>query len=175
MTVTHTYRSHLAWHGSTGVGYEAYERRHRVDIPPAEVKLDLSSDAAFRGDASLANPEQLLLAAASSCQLLSFLAVAARARLDVLAYEDDAEAIMPEDQQPVRITRITLRPRVLVAAGTDLGRVRRLIDRAHDECFIANSLSSEIVIDAMIEHVDPPGPTTGVWPEGQTPPSPAAG
>ena len=83
---THTYRTELAWVGSTGVGYDAYDRAHRVDAAPAEAALDLSSDPAFRGDPARLNPEQLLVAAASSCQLLSFLAVAARARLDVVGY-----------------------------------------------------------------------------------------
>jgi len=60
---------------------------------------------------------QLEVLAAASCQLLSFLAVAARARLDVVAYEDDAEGVMPEGDHPVRLTRIVLRPRIVLAAG----------------------------------------------------------
>ncbi len=146
----HLYRSHLSWRGSTGAGYEDYDRTHRVGIPAARLELELSSDAAFRGDPGLANPEQLLLAAASSCQLLSFLAYAARSRIDVIAYEDEAEAVMPEDHEPIRITRITLRPRIVVAAG-DPDRVRRLVDKAHDACFIANTLNAEMVIDPTIE------------------------
>jgi organic hydroperoxide reductase OsmC/OhrA len=152
---THSYRSRLSWHGSTGVGYDAYQRTHRVVVPPADGELVLSSDPAFLGDASLPNPEQLLLAAASSCQLLSFLAMAASSRIDVLAYQDDAEAVMPEDQKPMRITRVTLRPRIVVAAGTDLERVGRLVARAHDACFIANSLSSEVVVEPTIEEGKP--------------------
>jgi organic hydroperoxide reductase OsmC/OhrA len=152
MAHTHTYRSQLSWTGSTGVGYETFERTHRVAVPPSDVELVVSSDPAFRGDASRANPEQLLLAAASSCQLLSFLAIAARSRVDVLAYEDDAEAIMPEGQRPTRITLITLRPRIMVAAGVDLDRVRRLVDKAHGECYIANTLNAEIVIEPLIAH-----------------------
>jgi organic hydroperoxide reductase OsmC/OhrA len=46
--------------------------------------------------------------AASSCQLLSFLAVAARAGVDVVAYDDEAEGVLPDRGQPVSITRITL-------------------------------------------------------------------
>lgn len=149
---THVYRSRLDWSGSTGAGYEAYARTHRVVVPPAGGEIVLSSDAAFRGDARLPNPEQLLLAAASSCQLLSFLALAARARVDVLAYEDEGEALMPESEQPMRITRIALRPRILVAAGADLDRVRRLVERAHEECFIANTLNAHISVVPAIEH-----------------------
>ena len=152
MTRTHTYRSRLSWQGSTAAGYEAYDRTHRVVVPPVEGEFVLSSDGAFNGDAQLPNPEQLLLAAASSCQLLSFLAIAARSRVDVLAYEDEADAVMPDDQKPMRITRITLRPRIAVAAGSDLDLVRRIADRAHEGCFIANTLNAEMVVEPVIEH-----------------------
>jgi len=152
MTHVHTYRSQLSWEGSTAVGYESYDRTHRVAVPPAEDELTLSSDPAFNGDGRLPNPEGLLLAAASSCQLLMFLAIAARSRVDVRLYEDEAEAVMPEDAIPVRITRITLRPRIVIGPGGDLDRVRRLVERAHQGCFIANTLNSEILIEPVIEH-----------------------
>lgn len=147
----HVYRSRLEWQGSTGHGYESYERTHRVGVPPAHAELTLSSDPAFGGDAALPNPEQLLLAAASSCQLLSFLAIAARSKLDVITYADEAEAVMPEHERPMRITRITLRPRIVVAAGADHDRVHRLLDKAHKACFIANTLNAEITVEPTIE------------------------
>lgn len=147
----HRYRSILSWRGSTRVGYEHYDRTHRVTVPPAHEPLTLGSDPAFRGDPRLASPEQLLLAAASSCQLLAFLARAARAHIDVLAYDDDADALMPDDPKPMRITRISLRPRVVVAAGTDADRVIHLMHRAHDGCFIANTLNAEMVIEPAVE------------------------
>lgn len=152
MTHAHTYRARLSWQGSTADGYEAYDRTHRVVVPPADDELVLSSDPAFHGNGRLPNPEQLLVAAASSCQLLMFLAIASRSRIDVLAYEDDAKAVMPEDEKPMRITRITLRPRITVAAGDDLARVRRMVERAHDGCYIANTLNAEIVVEPIIEH-----------------------
>ena len=152
MAHTHSYTSVLSWRGSTGVGYDAYDRTHRVVTPPASGELELSSDPAFRGTANLANPEQLLLAAASSCQLLSFLAMAARSRIDVLAYDDEAEAVMPEAVRPVRITRITLRPRIVVADVVDLEKARKLVGRAHAACYIANTVNAEIVLEPVIEH-----------------------
>jgi organic hydroperoxide reductase OsmC/OhrA len=86
--------------------------------------------------------------AASSCQMLSFLAVAARARIDVTAYEDDAEGEMPEDDKPIRITRIVLRPRIALRGDApDDARLRQLVDTAHRHCFIANSLTTAIAIE----------------------------
>lgn len=152
----HHYSTRCEWSGSTAVGYENYGRNHRISAPPAEATLELSSDPAFRGDPTRISPEQLIVMAASSCQLLSFLAVAARARLDVVAYEDRAEAEMPEDDLPVRITTIRLRPRITLTAGvggaqaTD-ERVRQLVELAHRECYIANSLKTEVTVDPRIE------------------------
>jgi organic hydroperoxide reductase OsmC/OhrA len=150
MTV-HRYATSLSWTGSTADGYESYTREHHVSAPPARDELRLSSDPHFRGDADRLNPEQLVVAAASSCQLLSFLARAARARVEVLDYSDDAEGTMDEADQPMWIQRIVLRPRIVVAAGTSEERVRKLVDSAHHGCFVANSLKTAIEVEATIE------------------------
>ncbi|MGH2954266.1 MAG: OsmC family protein [Solirubrobacterales bacterium] len=147
----HEYSSRLEWSGSTGQGYERYSREHVVSAPPAHQTLRLSSDPAFRGDPDLLDPEELLLVAASSCQLLEFLAICARARIDVVSYVDEAEAVMIPDDEPMRITRITLRPRIVVAGGAREERVRRYVDLAHEHCYIANSLRSEMTIEPRIE------------------------
>ena len=148
MATEHAYAARLAWAGDTGLGYRGYDRNHRVG-PPGHA-LDVSADPAFRGDPSRLNPEQLLVMAASSCQLLSFLALAARKGVSVTAYEDGASGHMPMDARPVRITRIVLRPRVTVAPGTDHALVERLLHQGHDECYIANSLTTEVVIEPTI-------------------------
>lgn len=166
MGVTHTYAARTRWAGSTGVGYDGYDRAHEAIALPAEAaasataaaaaeaisgpglpELQLTADPAFKGDPALLNPEQLLLLAASSCQLLSFLAVAARARIDVVGYEDSAVAEMPEEPRPARVTRIVLRPRITIRGTLPQGtRLLHLVEVAHRECFIANSLTSEIEI-----------------------------
>jgi organic hydroperoxide reductase OsmC/OhrA len=141
---THTYATRLSWAGSTGLGYAAYDRAHHVsalEMPP----MRLTADTAFGGEAGHLNPEVLLLAAASSCQLLSFLAVAAKARLDVVDYTDEAAAVMPEDDPPTRITHISLRPHITLR-GPGHAKVPRLVEVAHRECFIANTLSCRISV-----------------------------
>jgi len=144
----HHYAAAIAWSGSTASGYAAYSREH--DVQWSDEILTLSADAAFRGDASLPNPEQLLLAAASSCQLLSFLAVASLAGVDVVSYRDDATAVMPADTEPMRITRIELAPRIEVRQA-DAETVDRLVREAHDGCYVANSLSAEVVVAPTVE------------------------
>ncbi len=149
----HHYRARSTWAGTTGVGYDAYDRNHSTACPPVEAPLALSGDPAFRGDAARLNPEQLLVAAASSCQLLSFLAVAARARIDVVAYEDEAEGVMPEDDKPERVTRIVLRTRISVKGDAPDSRLERLVHLAHEQCYIANSLKSDVVVEPTFVRV----------------------
>lgn len=154
---THRYAASISWSGSTAAGYDGYPRTHAGAAPPATdgTPLALSADPAFRGDPARLNPEQLLVLAASSCQLLSFLAVAARARVDVVGYEDDAEGEMSEHDRPMRITRIELRPTITVAGDApDDERLRQLVDTAHRHCFIANSLSTEIRIEPAFRRAD---------------------
>ena len=154
----HRYRTRLEWAGTTGVGYDHYDRSHRLwavtDSGPVASGspggLQLSGDPAFGGDGGRLNPEQLLLAAASSCHLLSFLAIAARRRLDVVAYTDDASGSMAEADRPVRINRITLRPHVtfrsLGAREVTPDEVDRLHARAHRECYVASTITSEVLV-----------------------------
>jgi organic hydroperoxide reductase OsmC/OhrA len=146
----HRYTANCSWRGSTGEGYERYTRAHDMSAPPAAATLELSSDPAFRGDPARLNPEQLLLMAASSCQMLSFLAIAARKRLNVVEYDDAAEGVMPEDDKPVRITRILLKPRIVLEPPADPDTVRDMLELAHTQCFIANSLKSRIDIEPEI-------------------------
>jgi len=152
MATTHTYSVTCRWRGSTGLGYENYDRTHAAGTAPPTVSLSLSADPAFRGDPTVLNPEQLLVLAAASCQLLSFLAVAARAHIDVLVYEDHASAVMPEEDRPIRLTRIDLRPSITVAHAADQAKVPHLVEVAHRECFIANSLRTDIVITPTVNH-----------------------
>lgn len=144
----HTFTTTLAWSGSTGVGYDDYSRDHELGM--ATHSMPASSDAAFLGDPDRPNPEQLLVAAASSCQMLSFLAVASRARVDVVDYRDEAVGEMPEGNRPMSVTRIVLRPRITVTGEPPRAKVERLVEVAHRECFIAQSLRSEIVIEPTL-------------------------
>lgn len=137
-------RSH--WTGSTAVGWDAYDRTHTAGAPPAEQELAVTTGEA-KGDPRHLNPEQLVVMAASSCQLLWFLHLAAKARVDVVEYEDSAEAEMPDD----RITRIVLRPRIVVASEIADDRIAHLCELAHEHCNVANSLTADVSVEPRVE------------------------
>jgi organic hydroperoxide reductase OsmC/OhrA len=150
---TNRYETRLRWTGSTGAGWEGYDRAHTALAPPAEQEVRLTTGESH-GDPALLNPEQLLVMAASSCQMLWFLHLAAKARIDVVSYEDEAEGIMRDDDPDAGVSEITLRPRILVAGKPAEERVLKLMGTAHEHCNVANSLRSDMRIDARVEPAD---------------------
>jgi organic hydroperoxide reductase OsmC/OhrA len=143
----HHYRTHLIWDGNLGDGtatYAGYGRQHRI-LVEGKPELQATADAAFRGDGAKHNPEDLFLAAISSCHMLSYLALCARAKVSVLAYEDEARGTMQEDGKGGgRFVEVTLHPVVTIANADDAARATELHERAHQLCFIANSCSVPI-------------------------------
>lgn len=115
--------------------------------------LLLSAAPEFRGDAALLNPEELFTAALASCQMLSSLYQAARNGVEVLAYSDAAEGELAVQQGKLRMTRVTLRPTITISATSDATLAASLVDRAHDECFIANSVTCEMQIVPTVQQI----------------------
>ena len=145
----HHFACHLVWSGAEQGGttsYERYSREVRAEVP-GKPPLPLSAAPAFRGDPALLNPEDLLVAALSSCHFLSYAALCARSGVEVVAYEDDATGTMDRRDGVTRFTEVVLRPRVTLARGapgTDVDKARALHERAHSICFIARSVDFDV-------------------------------
>jgi organic hydroperoxide reductase OsmC/OhrA len=139
----HRFDCRLVWTGaSTGPirSYESYDRAYRVEFDGKPTLLG-SAAPAFRGNPSLHNPEDLLMASLAACHCLTYLALAARAKLEVVAYEDRATGTMAKIDGRIRFREVTLRPRVWVVPGSDRERACVLHEQAHEGCFIANSVN----------------------------------
>ncbi|WP_052664523.1 OsmC family protein [Nitriliruptor alkaliphilus] len=139
----HTYRVHVEWTGNTGEGtasYRSYGRDHRIAI---EGKPDLlaSSDPSFRGDPSRHNPEDLLVAALSGCHLLWYLHECSTAGAVVVSYRDEAVGTMVTDRDGGRFSEVVLRPVVEVTDESMIPAAIEAHERAHAQCFIANSVN----------------------------------
>lgn len=150
----HVYQLSLTWTGNTGEGtasYTGYERSH--DLSAAGVPtLPASADEHFRGDPSRWNPELLLLASSAECHMLFVLSLAARAGVTIIDYRDEPVGTMVvEPGGGGRFTGIELRPTVTVSGGSDPGTVDDLHHRAHELCFIANSLTCPITVAGSVE------------------------
>ena len=110
-----------------------------------------SSDRAFRGNAQRWDPERLLVAALSQCHLLSYLHVCAEAGVVVVDYVDQAEGEMQQTPDGGgHFTEVTLRPRVTVSEESMTAAARELHGRAHELCFIANSVNFPVLHEPRI-------------------------
>ncbi|MCF4120554.1 OsmC family protein [Antribacter sp. KLBMP9083] len=146
----HAYHTRLHWDGSTAAGVRGYSRDHVATAPPAVAGVDLTADPGFHGSPDRLNPEQLVVMAASSCQMLTFLSIAARAGVDVIGYDDEATSHLDLAAKPARLGAIRLSATVRVAPGTDPDLVRELAHEAHGKCFVANSLSVPVEVDVTV-------------------------
>lgn len=152
----HHYATTVAWTGNTGEGtasLRAYEKIYDIAADGKPV-IAGSADPAFRGDPTRWNPEDLLVASLSACHMLWYLSLAARARLVVVRYGDRAEGEMIEERSGSgRFTKVTLRPEIVLAAGStpeQVDRARALHHEAHAMCFVANSVNFPVAAEGTI-------------------------
>ena len=136
----------LNWEKGDGpFTYDAYSRNHAIGFKNSQETVILSASPAYRGDGSKADPEDLLVAALSSCHMLSFLAIAAKKKLTVHSYQDDAVGFLENDNGKLWITRVILRPKVAIDADAEtLAHIHHL---AHEACFIANSVKTQVSVE----------------------------
>lgn len=143
------YKVSLHWDRGEGeFSRKSYKRNHLIRFPGGQ-QICQSAAPEYQGDPSCSNPEEAFLASLSSCHMLTFLAIAALKGFVVESYEDEPVGLLAKnDEGRMAMTRITLRPRVVFAstARPDAMGLERLHASAHRACFIANSLSSEVVI-----------------------------
>lgn len=139
------HRITLTWEkGAAPFTYEAYPRNHRIAFKNGQETAMISASPAYRGDASKADPEDLLVAALSSCHMLSFLAIAAKKKLTVHSYQDDAIGFLENDGGKLWIARVILNPKVSI--DTDSETLAHIHHLAHEACFIANSVKTDVTV-----------------------------
>ncbi len=150
----HTYEVQVQWAGNDGEGtktYRSYRRDHTI-AAQGKPEILASSDPAFRGDRSRYNPEELLVAALSSCHMLSYLHLCAVNNIVVVDYRDAAWGLMEENADgSAQFVRVVLKPVVKVAAGSDRAKASALHEKAHHLCFIARSVNFPVEVSPQVE------------------------
>lgn len=131
-----THRARLTWRPDA-----QDSRAHTIEL--GEQVLPASSAPEYKGDPAKADPEEMLVGSLSSCHMLWFVALARAKRLNLVAYEDDAEGTM----DGTRFTGATLRPRATFDDGTDAETIRDLHHKAHERCFISNSVNFPVEVE----------------------------
>ena len=139
------HRVQLVWNdGGRPFTYETYPREHEILFKDGQ-KITASASPIYRGDGLHGDPEDMLVAALSSCHMLSLLAICAKKKITVQSYEDDAVGFLEKEGGKLWVTRVILRPKVVSSA--DAAGLQGVHHLAHDACFIANSVKTNIKVE----------------------------
>ena len=152
MNHAHSYRVNVEWTGNHGTGTDGYRNYGRKHVIRMQGKPDIagSSDPMFRGDAARHNPEDMLVAALSTCHMLAYLHVATLAGVVVTAYTDAAEGTMVTEGNGGHFTEVVLRPVVTITATSDSAKAAAAHEDAHHGCFIAASVNFPVRCEPRI-------------------------
>jgi organic hydroperoxide reductase OsmC/OhrA len=131
------HRARVVWDAD-----RADSRAHMIEL--ANQRLAASGAAALGGDPDKADPEEMFVASLSSCHMLWFLSLARATGVRVASYEDTPEGTM----DGAKFTRVVLRPLIALDGDVDDDQVDSLHHRAHERCFIANSVSCPVEVEA---------------------------
>jgi organic hydroperoxide reductase OsmC/OhrA len=128
--------------------YASYNRDHEWRFK-GDVVVGASASPQYKGNPNCPDPEDALVAALSSCHMLTFLAVAAKRGFVVDRYEDSAVGHLEKNAQGrLAMTRVELDPRIAFAGDRkpDAATLRQMHEQAHHGCFIANSVLTEVTV-----------------------------
>jgi len=148
----HVFTGRLDWTGRAAhdaQGVVQLPRRYLIEFDGI-APLDGSSPPAFRGDADKHNPETLLVSSLMACHHLTYLALCEKARIALVAYRDTASGTLALRDGKMRFVDVLLRPVVRVADATQVEAALRLHDRAHEHCFIANSVNFTVRVEPEV-------------------------
>jgi organic hydroperoxide reductase OsmC/OhrA len=150
-----TYRATIEWTLKDGEDFAngRYSRAHTVAFAEHVVPATASHHIVGKWAAPGAvDPEEMLVASISNCHMLTFLHVARLKGFVITRYRDAAEGVMEKNAEGrMAVTRVTLRPEITYAGKRPTDAERdHLHHEAHEECFIANSVKTEIVVEEVV-------------------------
>ena len=135
--------------------YATYSREHTWSFDGGE-SVKASSAPVFKGDPSCVDPEEAFVASLSSCHMLTFLGLCTKRRIVVNSYVDAAVGSMQRTSEgAMAVTRVVLRPKIEFGGdgAPDEGVIAELHHDAHKYCFIANSVTTEVVVEAPEDEI----------------------
>ena len=158
MSDAHRFEATLRWPASATQPLPPIPAYSRNNILGGAGKPEVpgSSPVVFGGDDTRYNPEELLVMSLAQCHMLTYLAIAAKKQMTILAYEDRATGTLGFGEYGTKgkmsLQEVTLHPRVTVAKGTNLADAEAIHAKAHANCFIANSVNFPVTFDqTMVE------------------------
>jgi organic hydroperoxide reductase OsmC/OhrA len=154
MSYNHLFKVELNWSSeqdSSTSSTKKFTKSHSVAIEGKEL-LQVSAAKAFKGDPDLYNPEDLLLSSVVSCHMMSYLYVCTQNGIDIVSYQDQAEATLEVlDNGSGRFIEIRLFPHVIIRNADQITEALLLHQKANELCFIANSCNFPILHQASCD------------------------
>ncbi len=144
--MSHEFHLTLAWTGDTSATFS----KDGVVSEPGKQPIAVSSAPGYGGDAARWNPEEMMAAALANCHMLTFIALVAKRDIPVTSYVDDVTCTLATEGRVTKIGTIRLHPTITVKPGADLKKVALFFEKAHKYCFVANSITSEVILDPVI-------------------------
>ena len=147
------YSANIDWLGNLGKGTETYTSYSRLYKISGENKEEILASSApeFRGDKTKYNPEELLIAALSSCHMLFYLHLCAVNKINVISYKDNASGKMEMNKKGGgKFIEATLKPEIVIKNKDKQELALKLHEEANELCFIANSCNFPIKHEPII-------------------------
>ena len=139
-----TYRTQIRWiGGKAGKLYAEDKIPFRIASPPE-----------FRGESGVWTPEDMFVAAAESCVMNTFIALAERRNLVIMDYHSSARGHLEFQDGSYRFTKIVIRPIISVNGREHQALTEELIERAHQKCLIANSMRTEVIVEPVVNALE---------------------
>ena len=138
---SHLYKTSLRW-----------ESQRRAKLSSAGLPdLSVATPPEFPGGhPGVWSPEHLFVAAAEACLMTTFLAIAENSKLEYIEYSSNAEGLLEKTDQGFMITRITIRPRIVIKDATARDRALRVIEKAEQHCLISKSMKTAVTLEAEV-------------------------
>lgn len=137
----YTYRTSVRWS----------EQKRGVMSSAGKPDIEVATPPEFKGHEGIWSPEDLFVASVNVCVMSTFLAFAERAGLAFTGYESEAEGTLELVDGKFQVTTIMIRPRLSLKPGEDTAKAKELLAKAEAHCLISNSITSKVMLEAMIQ------------------------
>lgn len=139
--------AHVQWQRQGNFGHEGFERAHTAHISSHALPMAGANTEGF------ADPEQVLAASLASCHMQTFLVLASKKRFHVESYADTAIARLHKNADGKQfVSEIELKPKAVFSGDKQPTNeeINKMHHKAHDFCFISNSLMSKVIVNPVL-------------------------
>lgn len=137
---TYTYRTAVRW----------TEQKKGVMTSQGKPEVQVATPPEFKGHEGVWSPEDLFVSAVNTCVMSTFLAFAERAGVAFAGYESQAEGRVELVDGKLKVTEVTIKPRLTLKAGQDVEGAKEVLAKAKANCLISNSISSHVTFEPQV-------------------------